>query len=673
MTATDEACLDAMPKLPRRIGDGDQPLLRLRLIGPMSVPGPNGEDLLPRVRKTRAVLAVLAIAAPRPVSRDQITALLWSTREREQARASLRQAAHELQGLSRHLGAELIHAERHHLQLDSRPLWIDAQALASASSMRPEPLELLTGPFLGELVGLDPAFDAWIRSEALRLETMAASVAATILAEQVEPDHILKAARRLVAISPGHEGGWRAIMRVHAERGEKAAVLAAYEACAGHLANQGRLSPAPETDALLAELRQPAPRKPASTARPAAQVERAGTWMAVAPFRSAADGGEDWLAMGLAEEITTALGRFRWINLIAPGSIEALSTEPRGETERWRRLGLDFLLDGVIQRGGDRMRVTVRLLDMRAAGEVVWSGRFDHPATDLLALQDDIASETVARIDPALLLHESRRVSARAPEDATAYELLLRAIPAIYRLDEGGYRQAGAWLRQAAARAPENGSIHAWWACWHAFLVGQGWADEPGAAMLEASRLADRAVALDPGCARALAVAGYVRSFILHRSIDETISLHERALALNPNLPFAWVVSALTLSYAGEHEAAIARARQALRLSPFDPHSFFFDSALMVPLLMLRRFEEVVVLGRKSVALNPGLSATYKGLLSALGHLGRQAEAREVLEQLLRREPGFNLRQAAERSPLRRVEDLHLYLEGLRMAGLAEG
>ena len=164
-----------------------------------------------------------------------------------------------------------------------------------------------------------------------------------------------------------------------------------------------------------------------------------------------------------------------------------------------------------------------------------------------------------------------------------------------------------------------------------------------------------------------------MRSFILHRSIDETISLHERALALNPNLPFAWVVSALTLSYAGEHEAAIARARQALRLSPFDPHSFFFDSALMVPLLMLRRFEEVVVLGRKSVALNPGLSATYKGLLSALGHLGRQAEAREVLEQLLRREPGFNLRQAAERSPLRRVEDLHLYLEGLRMAGLAEG
>jgi TolB-like protein len=392
----------------------------------------------------------------------------------------------------------------------------------------------------------------------------------------------------------------------------------------------------------------------------------------VAPFRTTADGCEAGLAMGLAEEITTALGRFRWINLVAPGSIQALAAEPRGESERWRRLGLDFLLDGAIQLGGAQIRVTVRLVDMRAAGEVVWSGRFDRPASDLLALQDDIAAETVARIDPELLLHESRRLSAWPAGDATAYELMLRAIPAIYRLDEPGYRVAGAWLRDAAALAPDNGSIHAWWACWHAFLVGQGWADDPLESMREASRLADRAVSLDPFCARALSVAGYVRSFILHRSIDETIALHERALALNPNLPFAWAVSALTLSYAGEHLAALERGQQAKRLSPFDPHSFFFDNALMVPLLMLRRFEQTVELGRAAAALNPAMSSTLKGLLSALGHLGRGVEAADVLAQLLRLEPGFTLRRAAERSPLRRVEDLYIYVEGLRRAGLPE-
>jgi len=158
----------------------------------------------------------------------------------------------------------------------------------------------------------------------------------------------------------------------------------------------------------------------------------------------------------------------------------------------------------------------------------------------------------------------------------------------------------------------------------------------------------------------------------LHQDIAETIGLHDRALALNPNLPFAWAVSALALSYAGDHDAAVQRAQQARRLSPFDPHSFFFDNALMVPRLMLREFEAVVTLGRRALALNPSMSGTCKGLVSALGHLGRIDEAHEVRTRLLRIEPGFCLKDAALRSPLRLDRDRATYLDGLRFAGLPE-
>jgi tetratricopeptide (TPR) repeat protein len=316
---------------------------------------------------------------------------------------------------------------------------------------------------------------------------------------------------------------------------------------------------------------------------------------------------------------------------------------------------------------------------MRGAqsGEMVWSQRFERDAADLLSLQDDIAAETAAQVDPELIMLESRRLAglANAPgqHDASAYELMLRAIPAIYRLVRPGYLEAGSLLARAARLAPDRAQVFGWWACWHAFLVGQGWADAPEQAMERAGELAEHAVSLDPGCARALSVAAYVRSFVLHKDIAQTIALHERALALNPNLPFAWAVSALSLSYAGEHEAAVAHALQARRLSPFDPHGFFFDNTLMVPSLMLGDFETVVVAGQRALGLNPTMSSTCKGLLSALGHLGRAREAEDLRERLLQLEPGFTLRHAATRSALRRREDLALYVDGLRKAGLPEG
>jgi tetratricopeptide (TPR) repeat protein len=349
--------------------------------------------------------------------------------------------------------------------------------------------------------------------------------------------------------------------------------------------------------------------------------------------------------------------------------------EAGSQAERWRNLDIDFLLDGAIQRrpnarGTDDLRVTVRLLDMRAGGEMLWSQRFDRPASDLMALQDDIAATTAAQVDPHILLQESRRASQIALHDASALELMLRAVPAMFRLVEPDYSEAGQMLKRAAELAPDNAAILGWYAAWHLFLVGQSFTGQPGDAMRRAGELAERAVALDPGCARALSIAAHVNSFLLHKEIGETVALHERALALNPNLPFAWAASCLSLAYAGRHDQAVLHGERARSLSPYDPHSFFFDSALIVPCLARREFDRVVLLGRRSLALNPSMMGTMKGLLAALGHLGRLEEATELRTKMQRQVPGFALADAMTRSALRRPEDRAIYEEGLRLAGL---
>ena len=132
---------------------------------------------------------------------------------------------------------------------------------------------------------------------------------------------------------------------------------------------------------------------------------------------------ESHLAPGLAEEITTALARFRWMFVVASNSLARFAAETRDEAAIRRTFGIDFLLDGSIQRVRNRLRITVRLLDLRAGNQVVWARRFDRQTNDLLSLQDEIAAEVVAQIDPEILLIEAKRSSARPPVDATAYDL----------------------------------------------------------------------------------------------------------------------------------------------------------------------------------------------------------------------------------------------------------
>ena len=645
---------------PQNRSDDQAPgiVLRLTLLGGTRIVDNRGEDITPRIRKSRAVLAVLALAAPRAVSRDQFAALLWSQRDRDQGRASLRQCVHELQVLLAPSDPGVLIADRNHLALDRARITLDARA-GSVSALQLMP----------DLNGLDPGLDRWLVAERQRFGRAAMTVAEAALVHRtyqgLDPSVAMAAAENLLSVDPVSEAAWRVLIAGHLARGNRAAGMEAYQQCVAVLAERAGIAPSPETQAVAEQGRVPARRPDPS---PPTRRSR-GVRLGVRPFRSFDDKSSAVLALGLAEEITTALARFRWFFLVASPTLADLRGEPAQDSPAWRDLALDFLLDGSIQRSGAAVRVSARLLDLHAGPEVVWAARFDRPATDLLTLQDDIAAETVAQIDPAILLREGQRAAGATAPAADAYTLTMAAVPAIYRLEEASFRAAGRNLADAVRLDPDFALAHTWFACWHLFLVGQNWAEDAAAAMARAAELAERAVALDPSDARAVTIAGHIRAFLDHR-IEEAMQMHERALSLNPSLPLAWVFSGMADCYAGRHQEAISRIGHARRLSPCDPHTFFFDMALMLAHLALGEDAKVVEIAREALALNPLFTSSYKIALSALGHLGRADDIAPLAARLLALEPNFSAAVSVRRTPLRRAEDLARYAEGLRLAGL---
>jgi TolB-like protein len=505
-------------------------------------------------------------------------------------------------------------------------------------------------------------------------------------------------------------------MRAYTNRGERGMAIQAYERCRAVLADMLDAQPSDETQRLLADIRAssppappaprpvgnatPAPALPPTPPRPEPRIPtrdsrydmireprpetrgpersearatttRGGARVGVLPLQMiGTTESENHLSTGLADEITSALARFRWMFLVSSSSLARYATQTRDEMQIRRAFDIHFLLDGTIQRVGERLRINLRLLDLRAGNQVVWSQRFDRAADDLLTLQDDIAAEVVAQIDPEILLIESQRVTSRPSHDAN-YDLVLRAMPLISRLDKPLFLEAGDLLRRAVELEPDYAAGHAWYAYWLMFLVGQGWTDAPADAMAEAGRLAERAITLDPQDAKALTIAGHVRAFLHHR-LREAIALHERALMLNPNLAMAWNLSGVAFAYLGDLQEAERRVARYKQLSPFDPQAYFYDTARIIIALLKRQHEQAVEIGREVSQMNPAFSAACKPYLAALGHLGAKSEADSVRARLLEIEPEFSISRFTAASPFERAEDRDHYVRGLRLAGIRE-
>jgi TolB-like protein len=371
------------------------------------------------------------------------------------------------------------------------------------------------------------------------------------------------------------------------------------------------------------------------------------------------------LSLALAEEIATALSRVRGLIVISSASVANVLAFGRNLRDE---LGLDFLLEGTLQHVGERLRITVKLVDA-AGGVVCWTSHFEYEHSNLFAVQQDVAALIAAGLEPEIPVIEVERMKRVGDLGEGVYGLVLRAISRIHLLERRSFMEAGELLRRAIELEPEYSPAYSWLALWNVFLVGQGWARDPRASIARAGEVAEHAVMLDPNDARGLAIAGHVRAF-LHRRLDEAVPLHERALTVNPSLPLAWHLSGVTQAYLGNLDEARRRLEQCRRLAPRDPHSFFVEGAFIIVELLARKHDEAAVIGRRVTQLQPRFSAAYKPYLAALGHLGAKKEADVVHRRLLKLEPDFTVRQFRATVPFALREHADHYAAGLSLAGV---
>lgn len=653
--------------------------VRLRLIGQMEAWTVNSESVLPPGRKTRALLAIVALSQPRPVLRSRLAELLWSRRPEEQARASLRQEIHRLLEVLSPTGQDILTINRDSLALRPGVVWVDVEEVLRATTANPGSLALLDSELLEELDGVDPAFDIWLHAERERLRDRARGVAEALLGEASAPETLIQVAQQLLSIDRAHEGAWRALMRAHADRGERGMAVQSYDRCRAVLADLIDAVPSPETQALLAEIRsgKSVRTAPPVVATPEPRAEavppRGGIKIGVMPLALlGTDEAEAHLALGLAEEITSGLARFRWLFLVSSSSVAQFVTETREPLAMRRTLGLDYVLDGSVQRFGKRLRITIRAVDLQDGNQIVWARRFDRGVDDLFNVQDEVAAEVVAQVDQELLLIESRRASRRPLSAASAYDLVLRSRPAMIRLERGNFLQGGEMLRRAIELEPDYATAHARYALWLQFLLQNGWADDPAAAAGDAVRHAERAITLDPQDGKNFTVAGQVRAFVQHR-LQEAVALHDRAIALNPNLTMAWAFSGQAFIGMGDLDEGERRLNRYKQLAPMDPNAFVYDAGFCTIALMRRDYEAAVLVGRAVIELNPGFAGSFRPYLAVLGHMGQVQEAAVILRRLLALDPGFTVRSFLNSTMLEREEDRAHYAAGLRLAGVAEG
>jgi TolB-like protein/class 3 adenylate cyclase/Flp pilus assembly protein TadD len=388
--------------------------------------------------------------------------------------------------------------------------------------------------------------------------------------------------------------------------------------------------------------------------------------IAVLPFANiSGDPEQEYFADGISEDIITGLSKLRWFFVIARNSSFAYKGKAVDVKRVSRELGVRYVLEGSVRKGGNRVRITAQLIDA-STGNHIWADRYDGDLTDVFALQDEITKKVVAAIEPKLLEAEGVRSQGRSPEDLDAWDTVMQTNSLLWRLTKTDIEAAIALLGLATARYPDYAPAHSMLAfalLFRAISVGVARSQDTK----EAVRLASRAAELDDNDPWAHLALGWA-AFLLRRSQD-AMAEFKRALDINPNFAAAHGHLGNALACDGQADAAIPHLEQALRMSPHDPQNIFVYTALAVAYYLSGNYSEAISFGHKAVQQRPGFTGAHRIYIASLAQAGRSEEARTALDRLKELQPEISITWVQQNSPYM-PGPMGRLLEGMRKAGL---
>jgi TolB-like protein/DNA-binding winged helix-turn-helix (wHTH) protein len=385
--------------------------------------------------------------------------------------------------------------------------------------------------------------------------------------------------------------------------------------------------------------------------------------IAVLPFMFQGDDPQRaYLADGVTQDLIHSLGRFSALSVMSWNAVAGY----RGDTAKpgnvARALDVRYQVEGSLRLAGEQMRVSAQLVDTQ--GRVLWSARFDEPASDVFALQDRITREIAGALAIRVSESELARVTASPPASFDAYDYVLRARPALQRPTRAGIVEARDLLRRAVALDPNYAAAQSALGETFHIALSMGWAESPDEYWNRLAEHAGAALRLDTNDARAHVLLA--RMHLAYGRFPAARLEIDRAIDINPSDADALAGRGNILVWLGENAQAIESLELAQRL---DPELNAFDRfALSVAYYLARRYDDAIESAELNLRRNPAAPFTRAILAAAYAQAGRTADAGRVAAEVRRVDPTFD--GATFGNKFLDGKDLARLREGLAKAGL---
>jgi len=393
--------------------------------------------------------------------------------------------------------------------------------------------------------------------------------------------------------------------------------------------------------------------------------------IAVLPFLNlSGEPVQDYFIDGVVEDIISALSRIRWLFVIARNSSFTYKGRVVDARQVGRELGVRYVLEGSMRKAANRVRITGQLIDATTGGHI-WAERFEGTLDDIFDLQDQLSASAVGAIARQLEQAEIERAKRKPTGSLDAYDYYLRGRASLNLGTREAIDEGLPLFMRAIALDPEFASAHAM-AAWCIFWRKvNGWMTDPPREIAEGTRLAHRAVELGKDDAVALTRGGHALAHFTG-DLDMSIALLDRALSLDPNLAAAWFLGGFLRTERGDPNGALDYFSRAMRFSPLDPEMFRIQAGIALAHLLARRYDDAASWAEKAYRELPSFLMVVGIIAASHALAGRSDQAREAMRHLTQLDPAFRVSGVADWVPFRRPEDIALFSEGLRRAGLPE-
>jgi adenylate cyclase len=390
--------------------------------------------------------------------------------------------------------------------------------------------------------------------------------------------------------------------------------------------------------------------------------------IAVLPFLNmSGDVEQEYFSDGITEEIITSLSKTPRLLVIARNSAFAYKGEMTDIQRIGRELGVKYILKGSVQKADKRVRIIAQLINADS-GEHLWAERYDRELKDIVSLQDEITLRIIQALQVKLTEGEQARIYGRGTDNLDAYLKWLQGKEYLIRGNRNDNLLAHRIFEEAIRLDPDWGQAYVLLGWTHLLDSTFGWSSSPKSSLKEAINLAHKSLALDnslPG------PHGLMSQIYLHeRQHDKAIAAAKKAVALEPNLAFAYTWLGSALMYAGRPHEAIRSYEKAMRRNPFPPGYYIRD--LGEAYRMAGRYREAITKFKRAIRGNPDYLEAHLGLACTYASLDRGDDAKAAAAEVLRIDPEFSLQKYEKSLPYKEQRDLNSFIEAMGKAGLPD-